>query len=123
MLTQFIKFSIVGVLNTAIHVGVFNLLYYFMQYLLAQSIGFLFAVTNSYYINKNWTFKSRNRDVKREFTRFMIVNLVSLSVNLGFLAALVELWHFNPRVAQLLTVVVSLAVNFTGNKFWTFRGN
>ena len=122
MLRQLIKFSLVGVLNTAIHVGVFNLLFYFMQYLLAQSIGFLFAVTNSYYINKKWTFKSRDRDVKREFTRFMIVNLVSLSVNLGCLAALVELYHFNPRVAQLLTVVVSLAVNFTGNKFWTFRG-
>ena len=102
MLKQFMKFALVGVLNTAIHYGVFYSLYEFvgLYYVLASGIGFGLAVTNSYFCNKFWTFKSRGSDVRREFTKFFIVNSVSLSINLGCMAILVELFSLYPPVAQ-----------------------
>lgn len=123
MLKQFIKFSLVGVLNTAIDYGVFYGLYEFVgiHYVLASGIGFCLAVTNSYICNKHWTFKSRGADVRREFLKFFVVNIVSLSINLACMAILVELFSLYPQVAKLVTIGITLAVNFTGNKFWTFR--
>ncbi len=123
MLKQFIKFSLVGLLNTAIHYGIFISLYEFVgvYHLFASGIGFCFAMTNSYVINKRWTFQSRGSDVRGEFVRFFIVNLISLSINLGSMAVLVELFLIHPPVAQFVTIGLTLAVNFLGNRFWTFK--
>ena len=123
MLKQFIKFSLVGLLNTAIHYGIFISLYDFLgvYHLFASGIGFCFAMTNSYVINKRWTFQSRGSDVRGEFVRFFIVNLISLSINLGSMAVLVELFLIHPPVAQFVTIGLTLAVNFLGNRFWTFK--
>jgi putative flippase GtrA len=123
MLTQFIKFSLVGVLNTGIHYGVFYSLYEFvgLYYVLASGIGFCLAVTNSYFMNKFWTFKRRGSNVRREFMKFFIVNCLTLSINLGSMAILVELFAMHPPVAQLVTIGFTLMINFLGNKFWTFK--
>jgi len=123
MLKQFVKFALVGVLNTAIHYGVFYSLYEFvgLYYVLASGIGFCLAVTNSYFFNKFWTFKRRGSDVRREFVKFFIVNCLTLSINLGSMAILVELFAMHPPVAQLVTIGITLVINFLGNKFWTFK--
>ena len=123
MLTQFIKFSLVGVLNTSIHYGIFYVTYEYMglYHLLASTIGFCFAVTNSYLINKHWTFKARGSNVHHEFAKFIIVNLITLSINLGSMAMLVEQFAIDPRVAQVASIGLTLSINFLGNKFWTFR--
>ncbi len=123
MLTQFVKFALVGLLNTAIHYGIFIALYELIgvYHLFASGIGFCFAMTNSYVINKRWTFKSKGSNVRQEFIRFLIVNLISLSVNLGSMAVLVELFSIHPPVAQIVSIGLTLAVNFTGNRFWTFK--
>lgn len=123
MLTQFIKFSLVGLLNTAIHYGIFYVTYEYMglYHLLASTVGFCFAVTNSYIVNKYWTFKTRGSKKRREFAKFIIVNLVTLSINLGSMAILVEQCGMDPRIAQLASIGLTLCINFLGNKFWTFR--
>jgi len=123
MLRQFIKFSLVGVLNTAIHYGVFYVLYGFagFHYLLASSLGFCVALTHSYILNKFWTFKRSGSRVRREFSKFFLVNILSLAANLAGLAILVELLSMHPPIAQLIAYGISWAMNFLGNRFWTFR--
>lgn len=123
LLKQFIKFSLVGLLNTAIHYGVFYVTYTYMgiYHLLASTIGFCLAVTNSYIVNRFWTFKTRGSKKRREFPKFITVNLLTLSINLGSMALLVERLAMDPRVAQLASIGLTLSINFLGNKFWTFR--
>ncbi|MBT4075643.1 MAG: GtrA family protein [Gammaproteobacteria bacterium] len=123
MLTQFIKFSIVGIFNTLIHYAVFYYLYSYLglYHLLASATGFCFAVTNSYFVNKHWTFKGSDTKSRYLFIRFLIVNLISLTINLTGMLILVELFLINPLLAQLLMIIITLVVNFMGNKFWSFR--
>jgi len=123
MLRQFIKFSLVGVLNTAIHYGVFYVLYRFggFYYLLASGMAFGVALTHSYILNKIWTFKQRESRGHREFSKFFLVNILSLAANLATLAILVESLAVHPPIAQLLAYGISWAMNFLGNRFWTFR--
>ncbi|MCB2183897.1 MAG: GtrA family protein [Desulfobulbaceae bacterium] len=122
MLSQFFKFSLVGVANTVIHYGVFYLLYsvWGLYHLLASALGFIVAVTHSYILNKFWTFKRRGSPVSREFSKFVLINILSLTVNLTGMAVLVESFQVNPLLAQLVTIAITMVINFLGNKFWTF---
>jgi putative flippase GtrA len=121
-MVQFVKFAIVGVLNSGIQYLVFLFLYSFTgtQYLLASVIGYVAGMTNSYVLNRRWTFKSRNQKLFTELSRFVAVNLVSLGVNLGLLYLLVSTGVMAPQWAQVLAIAGSTLVNFVLNKVWTF---
>jgi putative flippase GtrA len=120
---QFIKFSLVGALNTGIHYLVFILLFRItgLNYLIASTIGYSCGLINSFFFNKLWTFRTSAANNFGEFLRFSLVNVVALLVNLGSLKYCVSVSGMRPEYAQLVSIGFSLGVNFLGNKFWTFR--
>lgn len=121
-MAQFIKFALVGVLNSAIQYLVFFFLYSLTgtQYLLASIIGYVAGMTNSYILNRRWTFGSRSQQMIAELCRFVAVNVISLGVNLGLLFLLVSTAVMTPQWAQVLAMTGSTLVNFVLNKVWTF---
>jgi putative flippase GtrA len=121
-MVQFIKFAVVGVLNSAIQYLVFLFLYSLTgtQYLLASIIGYVAGMINSYILNRRWTFGSRNQKLLTELSRFVAVNLISLGVNLGLLFLLVSTGVMVPQWAQIFAIIGSTLVNFVLNKVWTF---
>lgn len=123
MLIQFAKFGLVGFVNTAIHYAVFYVLYslFGVHYLVASAIGYAAGLVNSYLMNRTWTFKSRRSDKTLEFSVFVLVNVVSLGLNLIALKLLVSRGHVPPEFAQIIAIAFSLTANFAGNKFWTFK--
>jgi putative flippase GtrA len=121
-MTQFIKFAVVGVINSAIQYLVFLFLYSVTgtQYLLASIIGYVAGMINSYVLNRRWTFRSRNQRLLAELSRFVAVNLIALGVNVGLLFLLVSTRAMAPQWAQGLAIAASTLVNFVLNKVWTF---
>lgn len=121
-MVQFIKFALVGILNSAIQYLLFLLLYslFGIQYLSASIIGYIAGMTNSYILNRRWTFASRNQQLFPELGRFVVVNLISLGANLGLLFLLVSTGAMVPQWAQVLAIIGSTLVNFVLNKVWTF---
>ena len=85
-LGQFLKFALVGVLNTVVDFLVFQLLNLTLGWTyLAQVIGYSAGVLNSYFWNSRWTFRKEHQRSAREAAAFVVVNLVSLGVSLGVL--------------------------------------
>jgi putative flippase GtrA len=125
IIKQFIKFSLVGLLNTGIHYAMFLFLYRScgINYLFASAVGYSCGLLNSFILNKNWTFKTINvrRDV--EFIKFILVNIVALAINIIALKFFVEAIKIIPEISQVLAIVSSFIVNFLGNKYWTFRSH
>jgi putative flippase GtrA len=121
-MVQFIKFALVGILNSAIQYLVFLLLYrlFGTQYLIASIIGYVAGMTNSYILNRRWTFGSRNQQLLTELSRFVVVNLISLGANLCLMFLLVSTGVMIPQWAQVLAITGSTLVNFVLNKVWTF---
>jgi len=113
----------VGVMNTVIHYGVFYALYAWagLYHLLASGIGFCVAVVHSYVLNRFWTFTPRGSRIQEEFARFFIVSVLALGVNVAGMFIFVELLGVDPPAAQLMTIGITLIMNFLGNRFWTFR--
>src|SRR5688500_904179 len=65
VIDQILRFGIVGVLNTAVDLGVLNTLIFLNPsgragwlYAVFKTIAFLVAVTNSYLLNRRFTFRS-----------------------------------------------------------------
>ena len=122
-LRQFVIYACVGVVNTAVHFGVFMLLLrvFDVPVLAASTVGYAAGVANSYFMNRLWTFAVTTRVNGLEFGRFVLVNLVALALNLVVLQYLTTVIGLSPEVSQVLAIGVSLVANFAGNKWWAFR--
>lgn len=116
------KFTVVGVANTAIDFGVFMLLHGYLHlfYALAQVVSYACGMTNSYLLNKFWTFQSKKAIQLKEVVKFVVVNLVSLGVALLFLYLLRDAWEWGIAESKILATGGSLMVNFVGNRWWVF---
>ena len=141
---EIIKFGFIGILNTVLD---WFLFWAFLSLLgldknVAQILATALAMTNSYFLNRYWTFKKTGAVKVSEMGKFIIVNLVSLGVNLlclnlfcdvfklqnianEFLYAVKINYELTGDMAvmfcKLCAVPFSLAVNFLGNKLWVFR--
>lgn len=131
-LIQFIKFGLVGVMNTAVDFLVYALLTWIgMQYLVAQVFSYSAGTVNSYVVNKLWTFGGKgnggteNRKAvtvdKGEFARFVLVNIGTLLLSIALLYVLKTGLGFHPLIAKIGVTAVTVVVNYIGSKLWVFR--
>lgn len=89
---HFIKYNIIGILNTLITMLVVWILHQMLDWNLELSnfLGFVAGGCNSYICNRVWNFKSKN-DTKSEIIRFLAVFICAYGVNLGVLEGCVKL--------------------------------
>jgi putative flippase GtrA len=119
---QFVKFNLVGLLNTALDFVLFSLLTWFgVFYIWAQCISYGVGMLNSYTLNKYWTFAQKGRLEPKQAIRFLLLNLGSLLLSLGMLAVLSDYIGIKVLVAKLITTAVTTLFNYAGNKLWVFR--
>lgn len=133
------KFLIVGILNTGIDFFIFNAFIVMtgigtgIFVLVFKSISFLFALLNSYELNRLWTFDdgaapSRN---KEEFIRFVAITFASFLINVGTTAIIANMIHplFGmsqvrwDNVAAGVATILNFILNFTGYKLFVFTSH
>ena len=122
-LRQFIKFGLVGALNTVVDWGIYFLLnrYATLAKLVAKSCSFIFAAISSYVLNRRWTFRSTNPKVMREFLKFVAVATTGLGLN-TLIFWFISMHLHLPDIIGLFTATALVTVwNFTINKYWTFK--
>lgn len=140
-LIQFIKFNLVGVLNTLVDFIVFQLLNLLLGWpaYISQVISYSCGVANSYIFNSRWTFRETRQKSVREVVLFIAVNLVSLGVSLGVMwlmknvfgvtnawaaeriPAFAQSFVTGDTVAKLIATVFSVIVNYIGNRLFVFN--
>jgi putative flippase GtrA len=133
-LIQFGKFLAVGTLNTGIDFGTLNLLswltgiYGGVRLAPINVPGVLLALTNSYLLNKHWTFKTPVSP-GRGLGRFVLVSLIGVGLNTALVVAFThfvtrptgltpQLWE---NLAKVLAIGGTLVWDFFGYKFLVFR--
>jgi len=110
---QTLRFAFIGVINTGVAYLFFVFfLYVFHHYLVASVLSYIVGMCFSFILNRGFVFKSREKS--GQFILFCSVNLLSLGCSTGTLYLLVN--HFGVYVyfAQLMSVVVSMLVNYFG---------
>ncbi len=133
-LKQFVKFCLIGLSSTALDVLISRRLMdaYGMNWLLANTLSFLVAVTNGYIWNSLWTFRGMGAARRHtQYVKFVAVNLVGYLLNNSIMKLVFILFTHQivmksepPRtvwfIAKALAIVLVSAWNFLANKRWTF---
>ena len=140
-LVQLACFCVVGGINTLVDTGIFSLIYYVFLgvsealysiplvisyfsgnealYPLPFAAGYLCGVACSFVLNKLVTFRDKG-SAKRQWLPFLLINLVTLGIGQGAMA-LLRLAGITGVLAKLITVPVTLVINFLGSRLIVFR--
>ncbi len=129
---EFLRFCVVGALNTGIDFSIFALLYHWGVPLLpAHAFSYSCGIANSFLLNRKWTFKVEMNEQMlniepaqqsiKQLLKFVTLNFFSLATTY-----LLLLWfHYDLGWSMLLskfsTMVLSLGINFIGSRLWVFR--
>jgi putative flippase GtrA len=115
------KFSFTGLLNTAVDFGVFAALTWAnWSPAIAHTASTTLATLNSFVLNRNWTFRNtRHQSDLVRLAKFVTLNLVSYGLSLAVLLA-AGAQGLSPLVAKAGALVVTMTVNFAGNRWWVF---
>lgn len=116
---EFLVFAGVGVVNTAIHLGVVSGLVELTRMSPVPANGLAFACANlfSFWANSRFTFRSPPSFAR--YGRFLTVSMAGLVVALGASAlAVAAHWHY---LAGVLIAFVALPVlSYFANRYWTW---
>jgi putative flippase GtrA len=116
-----VTFSAVGVLNTAVDIGVFALLARLgVPYLAAQAVSYATGACQSYLLNRAVTFRRGGRPTAVEALRFGAVNAASLVISAGVLYAVHGLAHGGLWETKVAATILGAAANYAGNRLWVF---
>jgi|GEM_PF-794349 len=130
---QFVRYCLVGGVNTAIDLLVLNILLWRfptnnVQVLVVyNSFAYSSGAVSSFFLNKYWTFRQKHRTTRREVIRFASILLfeVLYSNGLVWLAgkalqpviANPTLWG---NTSKLIAVAVGAVISYIFMRFWTF---
>lgn len=119
---QFIKFGLVGVSNTLISLGTYYLLYFFgVNYLIANTIGFVVSVLNSYYWNNKYVFKKTQEGHLKPLIKTFLSYGSTFLLSTVLLFIMVQYFGVSEVFAPIATLVITIPLNFLMNKFWAFK--
>lgn len=121
-LVNFIQYGLVGILGTIVHTSIlaFSVEILIFPAVLATTIGFLFSLVLSYYLNSMWTFKKRRRS-KHSFIKYALTCSIGLIINVFIMfviADILELWYM---VGQVISIIVVPLFNFNISRRWAFE--
>ena len=123
---RFSKFSIVGLSNAAIDIGVLNLLLWLEPtrevslLVLYNGAALILANLNSYLWNTFWTFRGRAEHDKRQIVLFALQAIVNVAISNGLFWALVHpivahtdvSMYLAGNVAKIISVTVASTISF-----------
>ena len=130
---QFLRFAFVGVLNTLIQYGIEQLCYYVVfrdasfaalggetaKVWTVTAIGFVVSVTHAYFWNSRFVFREPGslRKYLRSAASYALTGLVlSPLIKRAAQGFGLPFW-----AASLVSLLVTVPLNFVLNKFWAFR--
>jgi putative flippase GtrA len=107
------RFTVVGVINTGVDIAIFSLLFYVIQMplLVANSIAYLTAATNSFVLNKYWTFSETRHHGRahHQFGVFLVLGLIGLGLSN------IVVWWLAAYVPEIVAKALSVGVLFVWN--------
>ena len=150
-LIQFIKFGLVGVSNTLISYVIEMLCYYGLfrqasfsgmisllgglgiaatgeqvKVVVTTLLAFIVSVTNSFVLNSRFVFRADRKPTPAETLKAYGRTVLCYALTGIVLAPILRLWLGSLGIpywaASLMSLIVTIPLNFLMNKFWAFAG-
>ena len=138
LITKFIKFGVVGASGMVVDYGVLFAMHnlFGLGDILSNTISFTCAATSNYFLNRIWTFRSKEKQVGVEYVKFLAVSIVGLLINNSVLLICKNIWPdiyenvflnlgnqpiTGLYIFKLVAIAITTLWNFFGNMLFTFR--
>lgn len=127
---QFIKFGIVGVSNTVLGYLIYLLILFALHFLdfsfdlyVASFFSFILSVLWAFYWNNRFVFKSsRKRSIWKSLLKtYLSYGFTGLILSNVLLFVWTSILLIPKEVAPILSLIITVPLNFLLNKFWAFR--
>ena len=125
-LAQFIKFGMVGAINTILSYLITNINYYVfnLHAQISNVIAFVITVFISFMLNSKYVFKAE----KQNIWKVLIKVYASYSITGLFLTAILihieeEVFGIPHYIATLMNLLITIPLNFILNKYWAYKNN
>lgn len=123
LLYKFIKYFFVGCLATGIYLG---FLYVFtdlfkVYYLVSVTLAFTISTLIGYIGHKYITFRNFERKHAEQLTKFFLIAISGLLLNIGIIYFFVEVLHLWYILGAVIASSIVFVVNFLLNHFLTFN--
>jgi len=97
-----------------------------IHYTISIVIGGVIGAVINFLINKYWTFHSKSQTYAAslfgQFSRFVLVVINSIFLKVMGTYAITSIFGIDYKISRIITdLFVSLAVNYTLQKFWVFK--
>lgn len=130
---QVVRFGIVGSLNTLIDVLALNLLLLYapthnsVLLVVYNSIAYTLGTGNSYFLNRYWTFRSKQKATSSEILRFALLSVAGILcsdflvwLTAGITHSLIANSWLWANTAKATAVVGTAVLSYFGMRVWVF---
>lgn len=124
---EIINYLIVGVLTTIVCLGVYYLLVFTVldpdkaiELQIANVVSWVVAVIFAYIANRKAVFKSHNRNIKDEASKFFGARIITLIVDMLIMYVSVTVLHFNDKIMKIISNIVIIVLNYIFSKMIVF---
>jgi putative flippase GtrA len=120
LIMQLIRFGIVGVIATAVDVGVLALLKEaaHMEVLIASALSFTVAVVVNYILSMLWVFKSKGESKAKEFVIFVLLSVGGLLITQLVMWLGTELAEIYYLAVKIFAIIFESTYNFITRKIF-----
>lgn len=126
-LIQFVKFGIVGAVNTVLSYLITNGSYYLLHLheQISNLLAFLITVLISFLLNSRFVFQQQEGEkqpwykaLAKVYASYALTELVLMGFLLFIQERLIGIPHY---IATLVNLCVTVPLNFVLNKFWAYK--
>jgi len=118
-----LRFLLTGGINTFVGFGSCALfLYCGLNLQVSLTLSTLIGVTNSYFWNKYFTFRTKQKSASEAF-RFVLVYGISYCIGLLLSFVFESYLGIDKYISGLLCQVVNPVISYVGHNFFSFRQN
>lgn len=122
MIFQMLKFGIVGMMATGLHLLVgLTMISSGWSPILSNAMAFLVAFSVSFIGHLGFSFSDHDADIVTAAWRFGLTALAGFAVNQALLVLLLRHFALRPAAALCLSTASAAALTFLLSRYWAFR--
>lgn len=117
-----ILYGIIGSFSSGLDFIIYSLLVQLvgLQYLVSNCISVVAGISTSFYLNRNYNFKVKDK-TKRRFSIFLTVGLCGLIMSNLILYLCIDKLGMDKLTSKLLSILLVVFFQFLVNKYLTFK--
>lgn len=120
---QVMRYGFVGLAGTLLSMAIYLPIVWIKEdlYIFAYTLCFVVSVLFTYFLNNKFVFEKKEEGHVKPLMKAYVSYGISFLVGTLLLYLLVNFLDVPATIAPVLTLVVTVPINFLLNRFWTFK--